>query len=147
MEIRRYATADLPAIIRLCEAEGYPSFPEDPARAGRVLTAPGVTTMVAEEAGWLVGFAQLQSDGEVQAHLSLIVVDPAFRRRHVARDLIEAALGTAGGERIDLLTDSAEGFYAALPHLKKPGFRLYPFYSGPDRYRPGVTWKDGRRQS
>jgi ribosomal protein S18 acetylase RimI-like enzyme len=147
MEVRRYAPADLAAILRLCEAEGYPSFPEDPARAGRVLTAPGVTTMVAEEHGRLAGFAQLQSDGEIQAHLSLIVVDPSFRRRHVARNLIEAALKLAGGDRIDLLTDNAEAFYETLPHLKKSGFRLYPFYTGPDGHQPGVTWKDGRRQS
>jgi ribosomal protein S18 acetylase RimI-like enzyme len=101
--------------------------------------------VVAVEGADLAGFAQLQSDGEIQAHLSLIAVDPAYRRRGVARDLIAEALRLAGGQRIDLVTDSAEGFYEALPHFRMSGFRLYPTYTGPDRERPGVQWKDGRK--
>jgi GNAT superfamily N-acetyltransferase len=130
-------------VIRLCQAEGWPTFAEDPERAHRTLTAPGVTTVVAVEDDTLLGVAQLQSDGEIQAHLSLIAVDPRARRKGLGRDLIAAALERAGGERIDLVTDTAAEFYAALPHLKMNGFRLYLGYTGPDRYRPGVVWKDG----
>jgi ribosomal protein S18 acetylase RimI-like enzyme len=145
MDIRPYNPADLPGVLRLCELEGWPSLPEDPARANRGLTAPGVTTMVAVEQGAVVGFAQLQSDGEIQAHLSLISVDPAHRRKGVARDLIVEALRAAGGLRIDLIAEQAcKGFYAALPHSRRPGFRLYPEYSGPDRDRPGIVWRSGK---
>lgn len=145
MQIRRYLGADLPGVIRLCQVEGWPSFAEDAARAHRALTAPGVVTVVAIDGEALIGFAQLQSDGEIQAHLSVIAVDRQARRQGVGRALIEAALRAAGGpERIDLVTDSAAGFYAALPHFGMHGFRLYPFFSGPDRDRPGVVWKDGR---
>jgi ribosomal protein S18 acetylase RimI-like enzyme len=146
MTIRPYAQADLPGILRLCEIEHWPSLLEDHARAHRVLTAPGVTTVVADEAGEVAGFAQMLSDGEIQAHLSMVAVDPAHRRKGLATDLIRAALAAAGGERVDLLTDGAEDFYAALPHFRMSGFRLYPTYTGPDRERPGVTWKDGRRE-
>jgi ribosomal protein S18 acetylase RimI-like enzyme len=146
MPIRRYAAQDLGAVLALCAQEGWPSFAEDPARAHRALTAPGVTTMVAtDDAGRLVGFAQLQSDGEIQAHLSLIAVDAGARRRGLARELIAAALREAGGLRIDLVTDSAQDFYAALPHVPMAGYRLYPTYSGPDRRDPAITWKDGRK--
>jgi ribosomal protein S18 acetylase RimI-like enzyme len=145
MVIRRYSALDLPGVLRLCAFENWPSFREDQARAHRALTAPGVTTMVAVEGERLLGFAQLQSDGEVQAHLSLIAVDPATRRKGVARQLIEHALQTAGGLRIDLVTDTAEGFYASLPHFRMNGYRLYPSYSGPDRGDPTVVWKAGRR--
>ncbi|HEX3916423.1 MAG TPA: GNAT family N-acetyltransferase [Caulobacteraceae bacterium] len=145
MLIRHYAAADLPGVIRLCELEGWPSFPEDPARANRALTAPGVTTVVAIEGAALAGFAQLQSDGEIQAHLSLIAVDPGFRHRGIARDLIVEALRRAGGQRIDLITDTAEGFYAQLPHFRLSGFRLYPEYTGPDHAQAGVRWENGRR--
>ena len=67
MQIRRFRPDDLSGILRLCEAENWPSFPEDPPRANRALTAPGVTTVVAVEADQVIGFAQMQSDGEVQA--------------------------------------------------------------------------------
>jgi ribosomal protein S18 acetylase RimI-like enzyme len=124
--LRRFEERDLDAIVGLCAAEGWPSFPEDPARALRALTAPGVTTVVAEADGKVAGFAQLLSDGEIQAHLSLIAVDPAFRRRGIARAMLRRALALAGGVRIDLLTDTAPEFYAALPHRRLEGFRIWP---------------------
>ena len=125
-EVRLFQPRDLDAVIALCAAEGWPSFPEDHARALRALTAPGVTTVVAEESGRVAGFAQLLSDGEIQAHLSLIAVDPAFRRRGLARQMLKLALATAGGVRIDLVTDTAPEFYAALPHRRFEGFRIFP---------------------
>ena len=144
MEIRRFADADLDEVLRLCRTEGYPTHAEDPARALRALTAPGVTTVVADTGSALAGFAQMQSDGEIQAHLSLIVVDPTQRRQGIARSMIETAFRLTGALRIDLVTDSADDFYRALPHIRMSGYRLYPDYSGPDRYRPGLVWKDGR---
>ncbi len=126
VEIRPFETHDLAGVIALCAAEGWPSFPEDPARALRALTAPGVTTTVAAEGARIAGFAQLMSDGEIQAHLSLIAVDPAFRRQGIARRLLVLALERAGGSRIDLITDSAPDFYAALPHRRLEGFRIWP---------------------
>ncbi len=42
------------------------------------------------------------SDGEIQAHLSLIAVDSAYGRRGIARELIESALRVAGGLRMVL---------------------------------------------
>jgi ribosomal protein S18 acetylase RimI-like enzyme len=148
MLLRPYTRDDLPGVLDLCGAEGWPSFADDPDRAHRALTAPGVVTVVAVEGETLLGFAQLQSDGEIQAHLSVIAVDREARRRGVARALIEAALKAAGGPgRIDLVTDSAPEFYAAMPNVRMTGFRLYPFYSGPDREQPGVVWKAGRKIS
>jgi ribosomal protein S18 acetylase RimI-like enzyme len=126
MQIRRYWPDDLSGVLRLCEVERWPSVPKDPARANRALTAPGVTTMVAMEDNQVVGFAQMQSDGEVQAHLSLIAVENGFRGRGIARELIAAALQEAGGLRVDLVTDSAKGFYRKFPHRRMSGFRLYP---------------------
>jgi len=132
MEFRRFLLSDLPGVLHLCKQEKWPSFPEDPARANRALTAPGVTTIVAVEGETIVGFAQLMSDGEIQAHLSLIAVDSAYRRRGIARELIASALRVAGGLRIDLITDSAEEFYSSFPHFRRAGFRLYPGYRKPD---------------
>ena len=130
--MRTFAPGDLDPVIALCAAEGWPSFPEDPARALRALTAPGVTTMVAVDGERVVGFAQLVSDGEIQAHLSLIAVAPANRRQGLALKMLQEGLARAGGLRIDLITDSAPEFYAALPHVRMHGFRIYPQRVGRD---------------
>jgi len=126
VEVRPFAAADLDGVVALCAAERWPSFPEDPPRALRALTAPGVTTMVAADDAQVVGFAQLLSDGEIQAHLSLIAVAPGHRRRGIALAMLKAGLERAGGVRIDLITDTAPEFYAALPHRRMDGFRIYP---------------------
>ncbi|HEY1752875.1 MAG TPA: GNAT family N-acetyltransferase [Caulobacteraceae bacterium] len=125
-EVRRFRPEDLDGVIGLCAAEGWPSFPEDPARALRALTAPGVTTVVAADGEVVAGFAQLLSDGEIQAHLSLIAVAGSHRRQGLAREMLKLALAEAGGTRIDLITDSAPEFYAALPHRRLDGFRIWP---------------------
>jgi ribosomal protein S18 acetylase RimI-like enzyme len=128
-EIRRFAPGDLDDVLRLCAAEGWPSFPSDPARALRVLTAPGVTTVVAVEGDVIVGFAELFSDGELQAYLANVAVEVGRRGRGVGRQLVGEALRVAGGERIDLLSEeTSTDFYRAFPHFEKPGFRLYPFH-------------------
>ena len=54
----------------------------------RILTAPGVTTVVAVVASEVVGFAQLFSDGELVAYLAGIAVDARFRERGVGRALM-----------------------------------------------------------
>jgi ribosomal protein S18 acetylase RimI-like enzyme len=124
--VRPFAAGDLNGVLALCVAEGWPSFPDDPARALRALTAPGVTTIVAAEAEAVIGFAQLVSDGEIQAHLSLIAVAKSHRRQGLALAMLQEGLRRAGGIRIDLVTDSAPDFYAALPHHRLEGFRIYP---------------------
>jgi ribosomal protein S18 acetylase RimI-like enzyme len=127
--VRPFAAGDLDGVIALCAAEGWPSFPEDPARALRALTAPGVTTVVAADGETVIGFAQLLSDGEIQAHLSLIAVAQSHRRRGLALAMLREGLRRAGGIRIDLVTDSAPDFYAALPHHRLEGFRIYPQFA------------------
>lgn len=129
LEYLRFAREHLDGVIDLCVGEGWPSFPADPERAFRVLTAPGVTTIVAVEGSQVIGFAQLFSDGELQAFLANTAVSSNNRGCGIGRALIRAALQSAGGERIDLLSeDGAEPFYDSFPHSRIPGYRLYPFH-------------------
>ena len=128
-QIRRFEPGDLPGILRLCEAEGWPSLPADPPRALRILTAPGVTTVVAVDTDAVVGFAELFSDGELQAYLANLAVAAGRRGVGIGRQLVREALRLAGGERIDLLsTEESVGFYRSLPHADKPGLRIYPLH-------------------
>ena len=122
-----FAPEHLDGVLALCVAEGWPSLPADPVRALRALTAPGVTTVVAVEGADVVGFAQLMSDGEVQAYLALLAVRADRRNAGLGRSLVFDALRRAGGQRVDLLAeDGSVAFYERLPHRRKHGFRLYP---------------------
>jgi ribosomal protein S18 acetylase RimI-like enzyme len=125
VKLTQYQHAHLPGVLALCEAEDWPTFPADANRAHAVLTAPGVTTVVALDGADVVGFAYLQSDGHIQAHLSLMAVSRSHRRQGIGRALLEHAAPLTGAQRIDLITDTAEGFYASLPHRSHTGFRLY----------------------
>jgi GNAT superfamily N-acetyltransferase len=124
--ITQYARPHLAGILALCEAEGWPSLPADVARAHAVVTAPGVTTVVALDGEQVIGFAYLQSDGHIQAHLSQMAVHRSYRRKGVGRALLEYATPLTGASRVDLVTDTAEDFYSTFEHRTFNGFRIYP---------------------
>jgi ribosomal protein S18 acetylase RimI-like enzyme len=105
--------------------EGWNSYTADRTRAHQVFTASGVVSVVATVAGEVVGFAYCQSDGAIQAHLSLLVIDGRNRRAGIARALVAHAFTLLGSVRIDLVTDTAGAFYRSLPHKEQLGFRLY----------------------
>jgi ribosomal protein S18 acetylase RimI-like enzyme len=126
MQFVTISRSHLDGIVALCRQEGWPSFSE-PDRAWRALTAPGVTTIVAVENDEVIGFAYVQSDGEIQAHLSDILVNPQRRRRGIGRRLIEEAFARCGAERIDLVsTEGSAKFYESFEHRRFPGYRIYP---------------------
>jgi ribosomal protein S18 acetylase RimI-like enzyme len=124
--LREFKEADLEPIVQLCVAEGWPSFVEDRERARRVLSAPGVVAVVAEYDAVVNGFAYFQTDGEIQAHLSLIAVSKAHRRQGVGRALIAYGGSRVGTARVDLVTDSGLAFYRSMAHKEFSGFRIYP---------------------
>lgn len=133
MDYHAFSEEHLPGVIRLCEAEGWPSFPADPAQALRALTAPGVVTIVAVDDGQVVGFAQMLTDGEIQAYLCLVAVAAEARGHGIGRQLVDEAFVRSGAKRVDLIAlDASEGFYRSFQHRTMPGFRLYPKADGED---------------
>lgn len=110
----------------LAAAEGWPSW--TPERAERALTAPGVIAVVAlDEAGEVVGVAQMLTDGEVVAYLGVLVVAERVRGQGLGRELMLEAARRTGLERFDLLSsDDALAFYERFSHKRKPGVRIYP---------------------
>jgi ribosomal protein S18 acetylase RimI-like enzyme len=123
---RSYIETDLDEVLALCGAEGWTTYSDDPVRAHGVFSAPGVVSVVATSSGAVIGFAYFQTDGAIQAHLSLLVVSLAHRREGVARELFDCAATRLGAIRVDLITDTAETFYRSLPHKEQVGFRIYP---------------------
>lgn len=127
VEYKSFDKQHLDGAIRLCEAEGWSSYTENPETTWQALTAPGSHTIVAVESDKLVGFVQLQSDGLIQAHLSVLCVARDRRRNGIGRHLVEEAFGQCGAKRIDVLaTEGAEEFYRSFNHKQIPGYRLYP---------------------
>jgi ribosomal protein S18 acetylase RimI-like enzyme len=126
-----YNGSHLDEVVALCSEVGWTEYAEDPERIHRVLTAPGVISLVAldEDEAALVGFVQLQGDGELQAHVSLMLVKPEYRLRGVARLLLGRALRDSGCVRADVFVegDDAAEFYRRMPHKEGRGFRLRLF--------------------
>jgi ribosomal protein S18 acetylase RimI-like enzyme len=123
MELASFAQKHLDGALALFAAEEWDTYTADPERTHRALAAPGCTTVVAVDGTIVAGLVQLQSDGEIQAHLSALVVGEDWRRRGLARALLREALRRAGGIRIDLLT-RAGSYYMGLGADPIPGFRL-----------------------
>src|SRR5690348_1124704 len=101
-----FEPAHLPGVVRLCEAEGWPSLSSDPARTIQILTATGAVTVVAVQDRDVVGFAFAFVDaGAIDGYLSIMAVDAAHRRKGIARALIEAVFAASGATRLDLLAE------------------------------------------
>jgi ribosomal protein S18 acetylase RimI-like enzyme len=121
--IEPFARAHLDGLIALVAAEGWDEYTADVERTRRALIAPGVTTLVAIVGGRVVGAIQLQSDGLIQAHVSMLLIDRQCRGRRVGSRLLREGLERAGGLWLDVRTRT-EGYYERLGASRSLGFRL-----------------------
>ena len=115
--------AHLEGVIALVAAEGWDEYSGDVERTYRALTAPGVTTLVAVAQGELVGVIQVQSDGLIQAHVSMLLIGRTARGAGLGSTLLRQALERAGGVQLDIRTRT-EGYYERLGASRSLGFRL-----------------------
>jgi GNAT superfamily N-acetyltransferase len=115
--------AHLDGLIALVAAEGWTEYADDVERTYRALTAPGVTTLVAIVDGWVAGAIQVQSDGLIQAHVSMLLIDRSQRGVGLGSRLLREALERAGGLQLDIRTRT-EGYYERLGASRSLGFRL-----------------------
>ena len=121
--IEPFARAHLDGLITLVAAEGWDEYTADVERTRRALIAPGVTTLVAIVGGRVVGAIQLQSDGLIQAHVSMLLIDRKWRGRRLGSRLLREGLERAGGLWLDVRTRT-EGYYERLGASRSLGFRL-----------------------
>ena len=133
--IEPFAQAHLDGLIALVTAEGWTEYPDDVDRTYRALTASGVTTLVASVAGSVVGAIQVQSDGLIQAHVSMLLIDQPWRGAGLGSRLLREGLERAGGLQLDIRTRT-EGYYERLGASRSLGFRLTRADLG---LSPGVT--------
>ncbi|MFL5852310.1 MAG: GNAT family N-acetyltransferase [Solirubrobacteraceae bacterium] len=82
-----------------------------------------MTTLVAIAGGHLVGAIQVQSDGLIQAHVSMLLIAPNSRGVGLGSRLLRDGLERAGGLQLDVRTRT-EGYYERLGASRSLGFRL-----------------------
>lgn len=121
--IEPFAQAHLDGLIALVAAEGWTEYTDDVERTCRALTAPGVTTLVASVGAAVVGVIQVQSDGLIQAHVSMLLIDRQWRGVGLGSRLLREGLQRAGGLQLDIRTRT-EGYYERLGASRSLGFRL-----------------------
>jgi ribosomal-protein-alanine N-acetyltransferase len=118
---------------RLIEA-GLPWWCWTPKRVGKAIRSPDTIGIIANLDSALSGFAMMHF-GDENAHLNLLAVEPAYRRRGIGRDMLdwldESCL-VAGIRRISLEVradnTSAIRFYESLGY--KSGERIPRYYCG-----------------
>jgi len=79
--------------------------------------------LIALVAGRVVGVIQVQSDGVIQAHLSMLLLDREWRGRGLGSRLLRDGLDRAGGLQLDIRTRT-EGYYERFGASRSLGFRL-----------------------
>jgi ribosomal protein S18 acetylase RimI-like enzyme len=121
--IEPLAPVHLDGLIALVAAEGWSEYADDVEQTYRALTAPGVTTLVANAGGRVVGAIQVQSDGVIQAHVSMLLIDPEWRGRSLGSRLLRDGLDRAGGLQLDIRTRT-EGYYERFGASRSLGYRL-----------------------
>lgn len=75
--------------------------------------------LVAEEDGKIVAFGRVVTDGVWNGYLSMVIVDPAYRRRGIGTALVEELMGPGTGITWLLRAREEE----AIPFWEKMGFR------------------------
>jgi ribosomal protein S18 acetylase RimI-like enzyme len=126
--ITTFEPVHVDGVVRLCSAEGWPSWTLENVLAA--FSSPGVIAVTALDGDRVIGVAELLTDGRVIAYLGLLIVERQARREGVGRALIEELFSRSGLNRMDLLAeDASTGFYESQTHKVKPGYRLY---SDPD---------------
>jgi hypothetical protein len=121
--IEPFARAHLDGLVALVAAEGWTEYAGDVQRTYRALTAPGVTTLIAKVGGRVVGAIQIQSDGVIQAHVSLFLIDRRWRGARLGSRLLREGFDRAGGLQLDIRTRT-EGYYERFGASRSLGFRL-----------------------
>ena len=115
----------LDGLIALVAAEGWTEYTEDAERTYRALSGQGVTTLVALADGRIVGAIQVQSDGVIQAHVSMLLIDRERRGHQLGSRLLREGLDAQGGLWLDIRTPGPRVTTSALARAAAARFSPY----------------------
>jgi ribosomal protein S18 acetylase RimI-like enzyme len=127
VKIVAYEPKHLDEVLAMCRAEGWTTFAGSHDRAARAMSNPGVTALVAIDDDKVLGFAQAVGDGAFGGYLCMLLVAEDARGQGIGKALVERTLVESGVLRLDLLSsEGAVSLYERFPHIRVPGFRIYP---------------------
>jgi len=121
--IEPFAQDHLDGLIAIVAVEGWDEYTDDIERTRRSLLAPGVTTLVAVAEERVAGAIQVQSDGVIQAHVSMLLIGRDWRGHGLGTALLREGLERAGGLWLDVRTRT-EGYYERLGASRSLGYRI-----------------------
>ena len=126
-DLRSATAEDLPTVVDFWDREGGPTHsPGGLAEATRLLERDPEALVVAVEEGRIVGTLIVGWDGW-RCHMYRLAVEPAYRRRGIARALIDEAQRRAidhGARRIDATVHLENG--GAIAAWESAGFAVEP---------------------
>jgi GNAT superfamily N-acetyltransferase len=111
LSIRKDRLEEVGPLIRLLRSVGWDRRTQEPARLERAIAA--TQAMVgAWDGAELVGFTRELGDGEMNAYLSMVVVDPRWQGFGIADRLIHAMVDGRPGIRFTLgAADGVDAYY------------------------------------
>ncbi|MBT4101656.1 MAG: GNAT family N-acetyltransferase [Gemmatimonadetes bacterium] len=124
--VRSFAREDFPILQSMTAAEGWttPSERPDQTLSGWLDSWP---VLVAEDRSKeVIGFLRAMTDGEISTYVGELIVARNHRGAGVGKLLIAVCGLMYPRTRIDLLTDSADGFYRSLGCREFRGYRVHP---------------------
>jgi predicted N-acetyltransferase YhbS len=111
LSIRKERLADVAPLIRLLGSVGWDRRTQDPERLGRAIGATHAM-VCAWDGDELVGFTREVGDGEINALLSMVVVDPRWQGYGIADRLIHALIDGRPDIRFSLAAaDGVDAYY------------------------------------
>jgi GNAT superfamily N-acetyltransferase len=133
MRVREIHTSEIEAARRLLAENGWAPRIGDPQKF-RQLIANSQRAFVAVDGDKVVGFARGICDEISNGHLSMVVVDPAHRRKGLGRALVGAVIGEEPGITWVLRAGRPE----AVPFFAKLGFVSSTVAMERNRQRPDI---------
>jgi len=116
MHIRPLQTQDIAAVLRLLHTNGWAHRVADAHALAALVQASQRCAVAVDAQEAPVGFARAITDGLSNGYLSMVVVDAAWRRRGIGRQLVEAVIGADPAVTWVLRAgrEGASEFFAAL---------------------------------
>jgi len=116
MKIRNIKPGETEAARQFLCANGWAHRVSDPKEFSALLQASQRSAVAVDDTGKIAGFARAITDGISNGYLSMVVVDPAQRRKGIGGRLVEHIIGSDTGITWVLRAgrEGAAEFFAAL---------------------------------